>query len=68
MRSLPTNAPDAAVALSSLAGVAALGLVGYAASLRLLPRAASATTRWTFVWLAFDGLIHGESLAKPTHR
>ena len=38
--------------------MASFALIAYVAAQRSLPRGSSATTRWTFIWLAFDGLIH----------
>ncbi|KAI0755023.1 Emopamil-binding protein [Daedaleopsis nitida] len=42
----------------SLAFVAAVGLTGYLASKSLLPKNARWQDRFTFIWLAFDGIIH----------
>ncbi|KAJ7069652.1 Emopamil-binding protein [Mycena amicta] len=43
---------------ASLAGVAALYVVGSLASNALLPKNAPFINRFTFIWLAFDGLTH----------
>ncbi|KAK2465745.1 hypothetical protein APHAL10511_002289 [Amanita phalloides] len=43
---------------ASLAGVAGVGLVSYVASKALLPKNTRWQDRYTFVWLAFDALIH----------
>ncbi|KAF8336742.1 Emopamil-binding protein [Amanita rubescens] len=42
----------------SLAGVAGIALLAYTASKLLLPRNARWQDRYTFIWLAFDALIH----------
>ncbi|KAF9523908.1 Emopamil-binding protein [Crepidotus variabilis] len=42
----------------SLGGVVAIGLVAYFAAENILPKNASRTDRFTFIWLAFDALIH----------
>ncbi|EJF63486.1 Emopamil-binding protein [Dichomitus squalens] len=42
----------------SLAFVASVGAVAYLASKTLLPKNASWQDRFTFIWLAFDGIIH----------
>jgi len=42
----------------SLAGVVALGAIAYIGSKVILPKKASWQDRYTFVWLAFDALIH----------
>ncbi|KAI5831541.1 Emopamil-binding protein [Schizophyllum commune Tattone D] len=44
--------------LFSLLGVLTLGTVAYGSSRKLLPKNASSTERFTFIWLAFDALIH----------
>ncbi|KAG9315757.1 Emopamil-binding protein [Chiua virens] len=42
----------------SLAGVASVGLVATAAANTLLPKNARWQDRFTFIWLAFDAMIH----------
>lgn len=42
----------------SLGGVVALGAIAYIGSKVFLPKKASWQDRYTFVWLAFDALIH----------
>ncbi|OJT14678.1 Emopamil-binding protein-like [Trametes pubescens] len=42
----------------SLAFVSAVGVAAYVASKSLLPKNASWQDRVTFIWLAFDGIIH----------
>ncbi|KAI0699313.1 Emopamil-binding protein [Cerioporus squamosus] len=42
----------------SLAFVAGVGLTAYIAAKVLLPKNASWQDRFTFIWLAFDGIIH----------
>ncbi|KAF9267301.1 Emopamil-binding protein [Marasmius fiardii PR-910] len=44
--------------LFSLLGVSAVGLTAYAASKAFLPKTASGKDRFTFIWLAFDAMIH----------
>ncbi|EKM79091.1 hypothetical protein AGABI1DRAFT_84990 [Agaricus bisporus var. burnettii JB137-S8] len=44
--------------LYALLGVSAIAGIAKLASDTLLPKDASKTDRWTFVWLIFDGLIH----------
>ncbi|KAL1682234.1 Emopamil-binding protein, partial [Schizophyllum commune] len=44
--------------LFSLLGVLTLGTVAYGSSRKFLPKNASSTERFTFIWLAFDALIH----------
>ncbi|KAJ3715501.1 Emopamil-binding protein [Lentinula raphanica] len=44
--------------LFSLIGVTVVGLVAHTASKLLLPKNASAKDRFTFIWLAFDAMIH----------
>ncbi|KAL1660613.1 Emopamil-binding protein [Schizophyllum commune] len=44
--------------LFSLLGVLTLGTVAYGSSRKFLPKNAGATERFTFIWLAFDALIH----------
>jgi len=43
---------------ASLTAVATLGLVAYIGSKTLLPKNAKWQDRFTFVWLAFDAMIH----------
>ncbi|KAG5652816.1 hypothetical protein H0H81_003532 [Sphagnurus paluster] len=42
----------------SLAGVLGVYLVAYLGAHTFLPKNARRTERWTFIWLAFDALIH----------
>ncbi|KIL62007.1 hypothetical protein M378DRAFT_166152 [Amanita muscaria Koide BX008] len=42
----------------SLAGVAAIGVVAYIGSKVLLPKNTRWQDRYTFIWLAFDALVH----------
>ncbi|KAF8888999.1 Emopamil-binding protein [Infundibulicybe gibba] len=42
----------------SLAGVLAVGLVAYTGSKLLLPKNSRWQDRYTFIWLAFDAMIH----------
>jgi len=42
----------------SLAGVAGIGIIAYIGSKTLLPKHAKWQDRYTFIWLAFDALIH----------
>ncbi|KAI0354888.1 Emopamil-binding protein [Trametes cingulata] len=42
----------------SLSFVTAVGIVAYAAAKKLLPKDATWQDRVTFIWLAFDGIIH----------
>ncbi|KAI5896902.1 Emopamil-binding protein [Schizophyllum commune H4-8] len=44
--------------LFSLLGVLTLGTVAYGSSRKFLPKNAGSTERFTFIWLAFDALIH----------
>ncbi|KAF8914890.1 Emopamil-binding protein [Mucidula mucida] len=44
--------------LFSLLGVSALAGVAYTGAQTLLPKNASKTDRYTFMWLAFDAMIH----------
>ncbi|KAJ8080428.1 hypothetical protein AAF712_003141 [Marasmius tenuissimus] len=44
--------------LFSLLGVAGVGLTAYVASKAFLPKNASGKDRFTFIWLAFDAMIH----------
>ncbi|PFH53288.1 hypothetical protein AMATHDRAFT_137950 [Amanita thiersii Skay4041] len=56
-----TNTPSAVFNLTSalsLAGVAAVGFIAYTGSTILLPKHARWQDRYTFIWLAFDALIH----------
>jgi len=43
---------------SSLAAVATLGLIAYIGSKTFLPKSAKWQDRFTFIWLAFDAMIH----------
>ncbi|EGN98371.1 hypothetical protein SERLA73DRAFT_183338 [Serpula lacrymans var. lacrymans S7.3] len=42
----------------SLAGVAAIGAIAYSGANSLLPKNARWQDRFTFIWLAFDAMIH----------
>ncbi|KAJ6621854.1 Emopamil binding protein-domain-containing protein [Mycena sp. CBHHK59/15] len=42
----------------SLAGVATIGIIAYIGSKLLLPKNAAWIDRFTFIWLAFDAMIH----------
>ncbi|RDB15246.1 Emopamil-binding protein-like [Hypsizygus marmoreus] len=42
----------------SLAGVLAVGLIAYAGARVCLGKGARWAERWTFIWLAFDAMIH----------
>jgi len=42
----------------SLLTVLAIGIAAYVAAKALLPKSASKTDRFTFIWLAFDAMIH----------
>jgi len=42
----------------SLAGVLSIGILAYHASYVILPKDAKWQDRYTFIWLAFDALIH----------
>jgi len=57
---LETTNPTIFTATSaySLAGVALVGAVAYTGSKILLPRGARWQDRYTFIWLAFDAMIH----------
>ncbi|KAE9405666.1 Emopamil-binding protein [Gymnopus androsaceus JB14] len=44
--------------LFSLLGVLGVGITAYTGSKVLLPKNASAKDRFTFIWLAFDAMIH----------
>jgi hypothetical protein len=47
-----------ATSASSLGAVAAVGLIAYVGSKTLLPKHAKWQDRFTFIWLAFDAMIH----------
>ncbi|KIK57164.1 hypothetical protein GYMLUDRAFT_173271 [Collybiopsis luxurians FD-317 M1] len=44
--------------LFSLLGVLTIGIVARTAARTLLPKNATSTDRFTFIWLAFDAMIH----------
>jgi len=55
------SAPPTIFTLTSALSLAAVGLVGviaYVASNALLPKNATKKDRFTFIWLAFDALLH----------
>ncbi|KAK7469375.1 hypothetical protein VKT23_003850 [Stygiomarasmius scandens] len=56
----PTPAPSifTTTSLYSLLGVAFVGTLAYVGSKTLLPKNASAKDKFTFIWLAFDAMIH----------
>ncbi|KAK7056930.1 hypothetical protein VNI00_002648 [Paramarasmius palmivorus] len=47
-----------ATSFFSLLGVSAIGLAAYVGSKTFLPKNATGKDRFTFIWLAFDAMIH----------
>lgn len=58
MPETPSQEIFTATSAASLAAVAAIGVVAYNGSNILLPKNAKWQDRFTFIWLAFDAMIH----------